>query len=82
MKTVAADEAQARFGQLLAEVEGGATIEIVADGVPVARLVPLKGRRPRDANDVVERIRAFRRREKLSLGGVSIRELVDEGRRS
>jgi len=63
------------------EVADGTTITIVEDGSPVARLVPTTDERRRDVNEVIEDIRAFRRRERLSLGDASIRELVEEGRR-
>ena len=47
MNVVDAGEAPARFRELLAEVEGGATITIVADGSPVAELVPPADRKKR-----------------------------------
>lgn len=80
MNTVGADEATTQLPRLLDEVAAGATITITKDGVPVAQLVPVPATRRRDVGEVIDEIREFRRREKITLDGISIRELIDEGR--
>ncbi len=55
-------------------------LTVTKDGVPIARLRPLSTHRKPSPQAAVEALRAFRKREKMSLGGVSIREARDEGR--
>ncbi|HEY8124707.1 MAG TPA: hypothetical protein VIF88_04720 [Methylocystis sp.] len=40
-ETVDVSEAEARFDELVAEVETGATFVICRDGIPLVRLVPV-----------------------------------------
>ncbi len=79
MRSVGAYEAKTHLPSLLDEVAGGETITITKHGVPVALLVPAPEMR-RITTD--EAIRSLRRlRKNLTLGGLSIRELIAEGRR-
>ncbi len=79
MRSVGAYEAKTHLPSLLDEVAGGETITITKHGVPVALLVPAPKMR-RITTD--EAIRSLRRlRKNLTLGGLSIRELIAEGRR-
>ena len=79
MKQVGVYNAKTHFTQLLDEVERGETIEITRHGKPVARLTPLHERRRRTPAEAVEALLAFR--EEHSLDGLTVRELIDEGRR-
>ena len=79
MKTVGAFEAKTHFNELLKRVSKGETIQITLLGVPVANLVPSKDGEPKDLKKVVREIREIRRG--ASLGGLTIRGLIDEGRR-
>ena len=76
-------DAKARFSELLARVEGGETITIRRHGKVVAKMVPAKPALPRE--DKMRRIQEFlewRDREGPELPpGVSIKELINEGRR-
>jgi prevent-host-death family protein len=82
MKTVGAFEAKTHLSQLLDEVEKGETITITRRGVPVARLAPLSGKAlRRTPAEAVDALLAFQERTKLSLGGMTIREAIEEGRR-
>ena len=81
MKTVGAFEAKTHLSQLLDEVEKGETITITRRGVPVAVLMPPNGRRKRSVAEVIESINAFRERTNWTLGGMTIREAIEEGRR-
>ena len=78
--TVSAFDAKTRLGRLLDRVETGEAIIITRHGHPVARLVPFEEKIDRKKVD-----RALAEIEKLargrSLKGVSIRQLIEEGRR-
>lgn len=77
--TVGAYEAKTNLSRLLDEVEQGKTITITRHGVPVALLVPAPGVRQRSVEETIEAIKEFRRDK--TLGPLSIRELIEEGRR-
>jgi prevent-host-death family protein len=79
MKTIGAYEAKTRFSELLKEVESGETVIVTRHGQPVARLMPMD----RDADDAaaaIEELHRYRRERRPTLGGISIRELIEEGR--
>lgn len=79
MRTIEADEAEARFDELLADVENGETVIVTRDGVPVALFSPMdKG--ADDAAAAIDEIHRYRREHRPTLGGISIRELIEEGR--
>ena len=84
MATVGSYEAKTHLPRLLERVEQGETITITRHGKPVARLVPAAaGTTPRpDVAEVIEAMRVFQEREAPTLGDdLSIRDLIDEGRR-
>jgi prevent-host-death family protein len=78
MLEVGAFEAKTHLSQLLDQVERGETITITRHGRPVARLIPIAG-------SSQERRRAIAELKELragqTLGGLSVRELIDQGRR-
>ena len=77
---VGAYAAKTHFSELLEKVEAGQEITITKHGTPVARLVPmqLKTTRPerRAAIEGIKKLSAT-----VSLGGLKIRDLINEGRR-
>jgi prevent-host-death family protein len=78
MATVGSFEAKTRLSELLERAEKGEQITITRRGVPVAVLGPV--RRPRrKSRSVLEEVREFRKGNRL--GGISIRQLIEEGRR-
>lgn len=79
MKTIGAYEAKTHLSRLLDEVAKGETFTITKHGVPVAMLVPAPEARRQRTNEVIAALREFRK--ELTLGGLSIRELIEEGRR-
>lgn len=79
MKTVGIYEAKTHLGELLRDVENGETITITRHGMVVARLVPV-GKTRDDAIAAMEDIHRLRRERRPTLGGISIRELIEEGR--
>lgn len=74
MSEIGAYEAKTHLPRLLDEVEGGATITITRKGRAVARLTPVQ-----DAKAAAERI--LKLRAGISGGKLSMRALIDEGRR-
>jgi len=80
MREIGAFEAKNRLGQLLDLVEQGEEVVITRHGKAVARLVPPKiGFSRSEAREAAQRIREMSRGVKL--GGVRLKELIDEGRR-
>lgn len=79
MRRIGAYEAKTHLPGLLDEVANGETITITKHGVPVAVLVPPSTRSPLAVHEAVAGLRAFRRGHRLE--GLTIRELIDEGRR-
>jgi prevent-host-death family protein len=78
MLQVGAYEAKTRLSQLIEEVAKGEEIIITKHGVPVAALVPIAGPRQQDAKVAVAAIKDFRQGRRLA--GLSLRELIEEGR--
>ena len=78
--SVGAYDAKTHFSELLEKVESGEEITITKHGTPIARLVPVKKTYTAD-----ERRAAIARwielSKGLSLGGLKIRDLINEGRR-
>lgn len=78
--TVGSYEAKTHLSALLERVSKGETITITKHGVPVANLVPIEVEKPkRDVKQVIAELLEFRKGH--TLGGLSIREMIDEGRR-
>jgi len=79
MKTVGAYEAKTNLPKLLERVTKGERITITKHGVPVAVLQPPASLRKEEPKKVITELRKFR--EKHSLNGLSLRDMIKEGRR-
>lgn len=80
METVGSFEAKTHLPQLLERAAKGEEFTITKHGKPVARLVPPRLAKP--APDVCAAVEAMKKfRKGRSLGGLSIREMIEEGRR-
>ncbi len=80
METVGSFEAKTHLPQLLERVTQGEEFTITKHGKPVARLVPPTAIKPKpDVRAAVEAMKEFRKGQ--TLGGLSIREMIEEGRR-
>ena len=79
METIDAGEAQIHLSQLLERVTKGERITITKHGVPVAILQPFEPEKNIDSKSVIMELRRFR--EKNNVSGLSIREMIEEGRR-
>jgi len=75
--TIGAFEAKTHFSKLLERVHCGETFVITRRGEEVARLVPMDDRGR--AKAAIERVEELTR--DFSLGGLSWKDLRDEGRR-
>jgi len=78
--TVGSYEAKTRLPELLRMVEDGERIVITRHGRPVAVLSPPPGVPDRTAAEAVAELLAFGRGRVLG-PGLSVRDLLDEGRR-
>ncbi len=79
MKTVGAYEAKTHLPKLLERVLKGERITITKHGVPVAVLQSPDPEKTFDIKSVITELRNLR--SKHGLGGLSIREMIEEGRR-
>ena len=79
METVGSFEAKTHLPALLDRVAKGARITITKHGVPVAMLVPTGMPERRDRGSVIRELEEFGKSR--SLKGITIRELIGEGRR-
>lgn len=79
MNKVSLYEAKTNLSKLLARTAKGEQITITKHGVSVAMLVPAESSTKSDLRDIVRSLRNFRKSH--SLGGMTLREMIDEGRR-
>ncbi len=79
MKTVGAYEAKTHLPKLLERVQQGEYITITKHGVPVAVLSPPDPETVQDVESVIADLRRFR--AKHHLDGLTIREMMEDGRR-
>ncbi len=79
MRRIGSYEAKTHLPRLLRAVEGGETITITKHGVPIAFLSPADADNIVSVREAAADLRAFRATHRLD--GLSIRELIDEGRR-
>ena len=79
MDRVGAFEAKTHLSKLLDRVSKGERIIIEKHGVPVAVLHPPETSKRRPTSEVIAELRQFRAKHRLD--GLSIREMINEGRR-
>ena len=79
MAEVGAYEAKTHLPRLLERVRKGERITITKHGTPIAMLVPVATKGQRTVAETIEEILEFRKHHKLD--GLTIRQLIDEGRR-
>ncbi len=82
MTTMGFYEARTRLSALLDDVAKGQKIRITRRGKPAALIGPPPKEVRQDVRQIVQEMLAFRDREGPTLGGkVTIRKLIEEGRR-
>jgi prevent-host-death family protein len=79
VESVGLFDAKTHLSALVDRVAKGEEITITKHGAAVAVLVPVKNRHSGDPRKVAERIRALRKG--VVLEGLSVRQLIEEGRR-
>ena len=79
METVGCYEAKTHLPALLNRVAKGEQITITRHGVPVAMLVPPSTPNQAKIGEAIEAMRELRKGCRLD--GLTIREMIDEGRR-
>jgi prevent-host-death family protein len=80
METIGAFDAKTHLSALLDRVARGERVTITRHGVPAAMLVPIGEADPKLTHEeIVEGMRALRKRVKPDT--MSVREMVNEGRR-
>jgi prevent-host-death family protein len=79
METVGAYEAKTHLTQLLERVAKGEKITITKHGVPVATLQPADAAKRTPVRDIIDQLKRFRSGNRLD--GLSIRAMIEEGRR-
>jgi prevent-host-death family protein len=79
MRSIGSYEAKTHLPRLLDEVAAGERITITKHGRPVAMLIPPGTSAVADPDAVMRWMREFRNGNRLD--GITIRELIDEGRR-
>lgn len=78
--TLGVDAAKANFSELLEKITQGQEFTITKHGIPIAKLVPVKRKSTSDERRAA--IESMREAAKgLSLRGLKIRDLINEGRR-
>lgn len=78
MEFIGAYEAKTHLSQLLDRVAQGERIAITKHGVTVAVLQPPDSKPKQTVAETIAELKTFR--EGKRLGGLSIREMIDEGR--
>lgn len=81
MTHIGSYQAKTHLPELLERVEHGEKILITRRGIPVAMLTQPPEKVTRDVRQVVEDMLAFRDSRKRTTGKLTIREMIEEGRR-
>jgi antitoxin (DNA-binding transcriptional repressor) of toxin-antitoxin stability system len=81
MTLVGSYQAKTHLPALLGRVVRGEKILITRHGVPVALLTQPPPKATQDVRQVVEEMLAFRDSQKRTTGKLTIREMIEEGRR-
>jgi prevent-host-death family protein len=79
--SVGSFEAKTHLPALLERVAKGERITITKHGKPVARLVPIEPHEKPDVKHLVAEMLAYRDHKNRTLGDITARELIEEGRR-
>ena len=72
-------EAKAHFPQLLQRVVAGERFVITRHNRPVAELIPFRGQDPDKVQAAIDALKHFQKTH--SLGGLSVRQVIEEARR-
>ena len=79
MSVIGAFDAKTHLPRLLRRVQEGERFVITKHNRPVAELIPFRERDPARIRAAIDRLAAFQKTH--SLQGLSVRELIEDGRR-
>ena len=78
MSEIDASEAKTNLPRLLARVQAGERFVITKHNRPVAELIPFRERDSGRVRYAIDDLKAFQKTH--SLGGISVRQMIEEGR--
>ena len=78
MTIIGAYEAKTHFSKLVERVARGERITVTRHGIPVMTMQPVSTHPKMPPEDVIAAIKVFRKERRLD--GLSIREMIEEGR--
>jgi prevent-host-death family protein len=81
MNIVGTYEAKGHFSQLLERVARGERITITKRGKPIAILVPALQNEKPDLKQIINNFIAYSKRQRRTLGRLTVRNMIEEGRR-
>ena len=81
MKSIGVYEARTHWSEMLDRVARGEEITITRHGTPVAKLIPHNVQSKVSVEDAIAELREFRRKYKHRLRGLTIKQMIEEGRR-
>ena len=79
MSEIGAFEAKTNLPRLLKRVQAGERFVITRHNHPVAELIPFRERDSGRIRDAIDDLKAFQKTH--DLGGISVRQMIEEGRR-
>ena len=81
MKSIGVYEARTHWSEMLDRVAKGEEIAITRHGAPIAKLVPHNGQSKISVQDAIAELREFKRKYKHRLRGLTVKQMIEEGRR-
>jgi prevent-host-death family protein len=81
MTSIGFYEARTHLSELLDQVARGKRVLITRRGKPAAVLSPPPAEATKDVRDVIEEFKAYSKGRERTLGKLTIREMIEEGRR-
>ncbi len=79
MAAIASNEVEFQFSAILERVKAGEEITITEQDVPIAVITPITELKKAEIQNAIKKLEQFQKQH--SLGDVTIRELIEEGRR-
>lgn len=78
MTTIGAYEAKTHFSKLAERVARGERITVTRHGIPILTMQPVSDQPKALPEEVIAALKSFRKKQQLE--GLSIREMIEEGR--
>ena len=81
MKTIGTFEAKTHLSRILDDVANGETYTVTRNGLPVAEIRPVRAPNAERVREAIAGLRAIRDRVKPDPDGMTIRQMIELGRR-